>query len=165
MSIGPEHHRAVRNETIVSTAINSLIPAAIIWFVELPPPDSLVGTNGIIGPMAKASGLATFAMTLVLTMIVRMRVRKGALPALNWPQGERGALGWLPSNVFLRALAVAFLAVILLVPTGLAVVALLGIVPLDRVGFLIFNLLFGALVGIVMTRFVVLPALADSAPA
>ena len=30
MSIGPEHRQAVRNETVVSIAINSVVPAAII---------------------------------------------------------------------------------------------------------------------------------------
>jgi hypothetical protein len=161
LSIQPEHRRAIRIETAISTAINSLVPAAIIWFVQLPPPDSLVGVNGIVGPMTKASGLATFLMTLVLTTIVRMRVRKGGLPKLIWPRAERGVLRWLPDSLLLRAIVMGLLAVVLTVPAGLAIVALVGVIPLDRVGFLIFNLLFGAAVGIVMTRFVMLPALAD----
>lgn len=161
MTIGADHRRALHQEMIVSTAINSLVPAAIIWLVDLAPPDTLLGANGIVGPMSKASGLATFAMTLILTLIVRHRVRGGGLPALDWPNAERGLMRFQPRMLLLRAIANALLAVVLLVPAGLVVVAIIHILPLDKIGFLMFNLVFGAIVGIVMTRFVVLPALAD----
>ena len=161
MSIEPQHRAAVRNETVVSIAINSLVPAAIIWFLEASPPQTLTGEYGILGSLLPAAGLATLMMTLVLTNIVRARVRKGALPALDWPKAERGAMAFIPKNLILRAIALALLAIVLLVPAGLIVVALIKILPLTRVEFLIFNLVFGALVGLVMARFVVLPALAD----
>lgn len=161
MSIGPEHRQAVRTETIVSVAINAIAPAAIIWVVDASPPQTLTGEHGILGAMLPAAGLATLLMTLVLTNIVRVRVRKGALPALDWPKGERGAMAWIPQNLILRAVALALLALVLLVPTGLAVVAVIDILPLTKVGLLIFNLIYGAMVGLVMARFVVLPALAD----
>ena len=70
-------------------------------------------------------------------------------------------MAWIPANLILRAVALALLALILLVPAGLLVVALTNILPLTKVGFLFFNLLYGAAVGLVMARFVVLPALAD----
>ena len=161
MSIGPEHRRAVRNETVVSIAINSLVPAATIWFVDASPPRTLIGEHGILGSMLPAAGLATLMMALVLTSIVRARVRNGSLPALDWPQVERGAMAWIPKNLILRAIALALLALVLLVPVGLLVVTVIGILPLTKVGFLIFNLIYGAAVGLVMARFVVLPALAD----
>ena len=161
MSIGPEHRQAVRNETIVSVAINSLVPAAIIWFLDASPPQTLIGDAAIVGSMLPAAGLATLLMTLVLTNIVRFRVRKGALPALDWPAAERGAMAWIPKPLILRAIALALLALLLLVPAGLGVVALIDILPLTKAGFLIFNLVYGAMVGLVMARFVVLPALAD----
>lgn len=161
MAIGPEHRRAVRQETVVSILINAILPSAIIWFLGVAPPLTLLGEHGIVGDMLPAAGLATLAMTLVLTNIVRMRVRKGALPALNWPREERGAMRFIPQNLLLRAVTLGLLAVVLLVPSGLAVVAVLDILPLTRVGFLVFNLIYGAFVGLIMARFVVLPALAD----
>jgi hypothetical protein len=161
MSIEPKHRQAVRAETVVSIAINSLVPAAIIWFLDVSPPRTLFGEHGILGSMLPAAGLATLLMTLVLTNIVRARVRKRSLPALDWPKSERGAMAWIPANMILRAIALAVLALILLVPSGLVVVALINVLPLTKVGFLIFNLVYGAVVGLVMARFVVLPALAD----
>jgi hypothetical protein len=165
VSIGPEHRLAVRNETFVSIAINSLVPSAIIWIVGATPPRTLLGPDPLIGSMVPAAGLATFAMTLILTQIVRARVRAGALPGLDWPAQERGLMRYLPNNLLLRAIALGLLALVLLVPSGLIVMALLDVLPMSRVEFLIFNLIYGALVGLVMARFVVLPALADPARA
>lgn len=161
MAIETAHRVVVRQETVVSVAINALAPAAIIWFLDVPPPQTLLETQPIVRDMLAASGIATFMMTLVLTLIVRARVRKGALPALEWPHGERGLMAFIPQNLLLRALALGLTAVVLLVPPGLVIVALTGILPLTKLGFLAFNLAFGAVVGLVMARFVVLTALAD----
>ena len=162
--IGPGHDRAVRNERVVSTAINSLIPAGIIWALDLPPPSTLLGPTGIILPMSQAALAATFLMTLVLTAIVRARVGNGALPMLDWPRGDRGWYRRLPQNIVRRAAVLAVIAWLLLVPAGLLLVALLAILPMTRTTMLVFNLLFGAVIGIVMTRPVVLAALADGRP-
>lgn len=161
MTIEAVHRAVVRQETVVSIAINALLPAGIIWVLDVPPPQTLLETQPIARDMLAASGLATFMMTLVLTLIIRMRARKGALPALDWPRAERGLMKLIPQNLLLRAVALGLTAVILLVPPGLIVVAVAGILPLTKTGFLVFNLLFGAIVGFVMARFVVLTALAD----
>lgn len=155
------HKAALRQEVAVSTAINALVPAAIIWLLDVSPPQRLIGPDTILGALVPASGLATLVMTLVLTAIVRARVAKGTVPALAWPRSERGIYRLVPHSLPLRALALALLAIVLLVPVGWAVVAVTGILPLTKLGALAFNIAFGAAVGLVMTRFVVLPALAD----
>ena len=78
--------------------------------------------------------------------------------------GDRGWYRWLPQNLVLRAAVLAVIAWLLLVPAGLIFVALLAILPMTRTTMLLFNLLFGAVIGIVMTRPVVLAALADGRP-
>ena len=159
--LGPEHERAVRRERVISTAINALVPAAIIWALDLVPPKRLIGPHDILSALVPASGLATLVMTLVLTLIIRARVAKSSLPALHWPRADRGVFRYVPQNLVLRAIALGLLAVVLLVPPGFAVVAVSGILPLTKLGALGVNLVFGAAVGLTMTRFVVLPALAD----
>lgn len=161
MAIEAEHRGALRNETIVSVGINAVLPSAVIWLLDVAPPRTLTGPEGILGAMLPAAGLATLMMTLTLTAIIRARVRKGQLPALDWPRRDRGAMRYVPQPLLLRAPALALLAVALLVPPGLGAVALLDILPLTKLGFLVFNLVYGSVVGLVMARFVVLPALAD----
>ena len=149
---------------VVSTAINALVPAAIICLLDVAPPQSSLGANSILTAIVPASGLATFFMTIVLTFIIRMRVAKGGVPVLLWPRSERGGYRFIPQNLLLRAAVLGLTAVILLVPITLALVSVLGILPLTKIGALIFNIVFGAFVGLAMTRFVVLPALADQRP-
>ena len=165
MGIEAAHRAAVRTETLVSIAINALVPTLVIWLLGVSPPASLLGQGGILPSMLPAAGIATFVMTLLLTQIVRARVRRGSLPALNWPRAERGMMRFIPQNYPLRALALGLLAVVLLVPTGVLIFALfdraLHLLPLTRSGFVAFNITYGAIVGAVMARFVVLPALAD----
>lgn len=159
----PAHARALGQETVVSTCINAFLPAAIIWFLNVTPPQVLVGPNDILAALVPGAGAATFAMTLILTMIVRTRVIKGAVPVFDWPRAERGLYRFIPQNLLLRALVLAVMAIVIMVPLGLAVTALSGLLPLTKVGALIFNIIYGAAVGLLMTRFVVLPALADGA--
>lgn len=158
--IEPGHWSAVRNETMVSVAINALIPTAIIWLVGLAPPERLDGETGLLQAMTKASGLATTLMTLVVTLLIRARVRSGAAPAL--PRASLPTIiRWLPGSVLLRAPVMGLIAVALLVPTGAAFAAAFSLLPLTIGGFVVFNLIYGTIVGLVMTPGVVLRALVD----
>lgn len=148
-------------ETIISTLVNALLPAVIIWLISISPPRTLLGPDSILPSLVFGSGIATVAMTLVLTTIIRKRVAAGSLPAFDWPRAERGWYRWIPGNLLLRAVVLAAVAIMLLVPAGFLVVALTGILPLSDVGALVFNIGFGACTGLLMTRFVILPALAD----
>ena len=159
----PAHAKALAQETVVSTCINAFLPAGIIWFLNVTPPQVLIGPNDILAALVPGAGAATFAMTLILTMIVRTRVAKGVVATFDWPRAERGFYRFIPQNLLLRAIALAVMAMAIMVPLGLAVTALTGILPLTKVGALVFNIVYGAAVGLLMTRFVVLPALADGA--
>ena len=161
LQLAAAHRSTLRQETAVSTAINALVPAAIIWLLDVNPPQRLVGQDAILAAMIPASGLATLIMTVVLTLIVRARVAAGSVPQLIWPRSERGAYRFIPQALLLRAAFLAVLAIILLVPLGWLITAGSNILPLTRLGALAFNIVFGAAVGLLMTRFVVLPALAD----
>lgn len=158
------HRAAVRTETLVSIAINALVPTAIIRAVGLAPPRALGGGEGLVQAMAKASGLATLLMTVAITLLVRARVRAGSVPALAHADLP-APLRLLPGALPLRAPAMALVAVVVLVPLGALAATLLSILPLDTGGFVGFNLAYGSLVGLTMTPAVVLRALADAGPA
>ena len=152
---------ALAKETVISVAFNAVVPAGIIWLIGVAPPQSLFGPDSILPPLVMGAGIATFGMTLVLTTIIRARVVSGGLPAFDWPRAERGWYRWIPQKILLRGLALAILAIIVLVPAGLAVAAMTGILPLTEIGALAFNVVYGTCMGLLITRFVVLPALAD----
>jgi hypothetical protein len=80
-----------------------------------------------------------------------------ALPRADLPAPLRA----LPGNIFVRAVVMALLATAVLVAVGAVMTTVLGILPLDGRGFVIFNIVFGAVVGLATAPIVVLRALAD----
>ena len=153
----------VRREMVISILINAFIPASIIFALNALPPERLFGSSSLVAAMVPAAGLATFVMTLIITLIIRKRVGAGVLSGFDWPQNQRGLYQFIPSNLFIRALALAFVAIVTLVPLGLVLSSLLHFTPLTKTEFLLFNIIFGSAVGFIMTHFIVLPALADRA--
>ncbi len=161
LRLTPVQIRLVLTETVVSTVLNAVVPAGIIFAVDLPPPRHLIGGDDIVGALLKTAGIATFAMTIMLTWVIRLRMRKGGLPHCAWPRDDRGPYRIVPANLLMRAVVLAALAIVVLVPTGTAVAALLGLADLTRTGFVAFNIVSGTAVGLALTHLVVLPALAD----
>ena len=160
MTIGPQHLAVIRTETIVSIAINAIVPTAIIYAIGLAPPATLLGLGQLVHGMSMASGLATFAMTLAVTLLVRGRVRRRRDLALTRAQVP-AVVRWLPTPLALRMLATGLVAALLLVPIGAVAATVLNILPLGPGNFILFNLAYGTLVGLVMTPAVVLRAFAD----
>ena len=158
--ISPPHRAAVRNETIISVAINALIPTAIIRAIGFAPPQQLWGLGQLLHAMTMASGLATLLMSAIVTLLVRGRVRRRpdlALTTTDLPRIVR----LLPRQLPARAPVMGLTAIILLVPAGAALSTLLHILPLGVARFVVFNLVFGTVAGLTMTPAVVLRALAD----
>lgn len=157
----PAHATMVRVETGISTAINAIVPTAIIWAIGVPPPLTLFGTNdGIVRGVILGTGVATLLMTLVVTLLVRGRVRKrrvAPLPVAALPPLARG----LPRALALRAPVLALAAAAILAPLWLAVVVVLDLLPMTRTGLALFNVALGTSVGLAMTPWVVLRAFAD----
>jgi hypothetical protein len=160
MTLNPQQRAAVRNETVVAVVINAIIITALLWLAGIAPPAALRGSDGLLAGMAKGAGIPTFLMTLIATKVIRGRVR--ATPALALPRADLPApVRALPGNVFVRAVVMALVAIAVLVVVGAVVATLLDILPLDGRGFVIFNIVFGAVVGLATAPIVVLRALAD----
>lgn len=152
------HRAAVRAETLVSVAINAVVPAAIIRVLAAPPPVALLGDPPLLPGLLLGSGLATLLMTLVVTTLIRGRVRAGRVPPLTTvPAFAR----WLPATLAARAVVMAGVAVVVLVPLWAALVVGLDLLPLTANRLALFNFVFGASVGLTMTPPVVVRALAD----
>jgi hypothetical protein len=156
----------VRNETVANTAITILLAAAIVWALfhgraaipALAPPP-----GGIFGLLPGTFNF-TLLVTIVLTLVVRGRVRKGRVG--RWAPGRAVPLRWLPANVVLRGLALAALATLAFVPATYLLVRAgigTGVLPAEW-SFGAMLLLFCAYFGLLalwVTPVVVRRALAD----
>lgn len=156
-----ETKRILRGEMLVSLGVNAGLFPGLIWLANLPPPQGFGGADGLISGMSKGSGLAMFLMTLLLTAAVRARQRRG-LPALD-PAGLPRLARALPRALLLRAVVVALGSMLVIVPVGAAFAWALHILPFDKTQATLFNIVYGAVVALVVTPTVARRALADGA--
>ena len=56
--LGQIHNKVVRQELVVSALINALVPAGIIWALDVTPPQRLIGEHVLLGASQKAHGLS-----------------------------------------------------------------------------------------------------------
>lgn len=157
----------VRAETIANTVATAVIAAGLSWLIfhgrsEIPalapPPDGLFG-------MLPGTFNFTFLVSLVLTLIVRRRVRAGVCQRLQPSEGSRWGAG-LPRHVAARALVLALGVTAIGVPAGVGAVWLsirLGWLPLSWsvAGMTAFFVLYFIVLALVVTPVTVWRALRD----
>lgn len=122
------HAVVVRRETVANTVATAVIAALLSLVIfrgrdSIPPLEAPPG--GIFGILPGTFNF-TLLVTIVLTLIVRARVRRGQLARPGSGEGSmRGAR--LPANVVARGLVMALLATLVLVPlSGGLVYGLVG---------------------------------------
>jgi hypothetical protein len=158
MKLSQSQHKVVLLETTAATLFNAIVPTAIIWLIGALPPKSLTDDQPLFGLMGGAAGMATLGMTLVISFMVAGRIRRGEVLAVD-SNAAAAAILLLPQNVLLRAIFMGLLAIIVFVPIGLLLGAQLKIVPMTEFDFVVFNTIYGALVGIVMAPIAAVRAL------
>jgi hypothetical protein len=151
--------RRILVETCVSTLINAFIPAGIIWLIGLPPPKGLLGPHGMLPAIVAATVLPIFLMTLALTYALRRRLVSTHVLAPKMQlkrQFSRLAMPLLP-----RAVALTLLGLAVLMPAAVAFLHMEALLPMTRYQFALFNVSYGALIGIAITPLIVLATLAE----
>jgi hypothetical protein len=152
--------RVLISEILVGVLFNALVFPYLIWLVDLKPPATLGGADGVVASVAKATVFAVSLMTVILTAVWRKKAIKGKIPVLG-----AAVLAWsryTPRNIVGRAVFFAFAALATLAPIGVAASVGFGLYPMTKVSFAAFNICFGALLGTVVTPFVTLAAMAES---
>jgi len=142
-------------ETAVNAALSAVLSAGFVWLVfggrNLVP---LWGRDGVAFDQLPMTFMIAFMMTLGLTLYTRSRCAKGAAPRhAGGPPLPR----WLP----LRALAIALLLTLVLVPASVGLLALSGKLDWRFVEVMALKIVYGAVVAAVATPLIVLGAMRD----
>jgi len=154
--------RLIAVETLIGTAINASVPPAIIRLSGLAPPSVLFGVPGLALGMAMATALPVFFMCLFLSLSVRQRIRSGRIVVTDEASIGGRAIGMLPRNAVARAAVFAVASLCTIYPASLAVVAWMNPLPMTLNPFTLFNVAYGAFVGVTVTPLIVYAAVADS---
>jgi len=153
-----QHRSYLAIETAVSGVVNAVL--SIIFFLlvfGLSEAVPVAGNPGLVVDALPQTFMVVFMTTLVQTLLTRQRLRKGQLEALD----GRGAP--LPANLFVRALAIAIVAV--LAAGALHALLLPGLTPATWpfMTALAYKGVYGALVGMAVSRLILPAALRDAA--
>jgi hypothetical protein len=151
--------RVLFKETLIGVLFNGFVFPFIIWLVNVKPPETLGGADGVVASFTKATIMSITLMTVLLTMMWRARAAKGAVPAV----GPR-VLTWsrlVPRNTMGRALLFVLAAMVTLMPLGVAVCIWFGLYPMSKQGFAMVNVCYGAVIGAVVTPLITLVAMAE----
>ena len=149
-------------EILVGVLFNGFVFPYLIWLVNLPPPASMAGADGVVASLTKATIFAVGLMTIILTLVWRGKAAKGTVPSVGTE-----VLGWsrfIPRSIAGRALVFVLLALVTLTPIGVAVCFWFELYPMTKLSFAAFNVCFGTLIGTVVTPFVTLAAMAENQP-
>lgn len=157
---GKDLYYVLVREILVGILFNGLVFPYLIWLVNLPPPATLGGPDGVVASLTKATGFAVSLMTLILTLLWRKNAAKGTVPRVG-----ATVLAWsrfTPRNIVGRAMLFVFLALATLMPIGVAVCFHFGLYPMTKLSFAAVNMGYGTLIGTVVTPWVTLAAMAES---
>lgn len=152
----------IRREAVVGAIVNSLVAVIVVWALyrgRAPVP--VLGTDGGAFGIIPGTFMLTLLMTIGLTMAVRGRVKAGAVSRIERWQAGVGAR--LPANVVLRAVTLAGSAWVCCVPVTLALLATAGPAAWSFAAVMAFNVVYFALLSLLVVPVMVRRALADPA--
>jgi hypothetical protein len=157
----PHHTRfLILEQGIGSALFNLLLNAAIAWalfrHLEVVP---LWGQESIAGDTLGTCFFLPFFTALIVTPMVRRRIRRGALPELAWNRTSHPWLGWLPPGTLKRAAVLGGWTLIALGPLTLAILMIAAVNELRLAPFIAFKAGFAALLALLVTPVISLWAL------
>jgi hypothetical protein len=147
-----DHYKfLIIDQGILAFIINSTINAAIgyvIYISRLTLP--LWGMTSIAGDIIIMTFLLTVIVSYLVTLATYKKIKNGRLEKATWRRLSNQFLGILPANTFLRAMILAVLFTIILVPIVIATLAALGINEMTIMTFVIFKGTLAGFLGIIV---------------
>ena len=163
--MGSEHIRFLLLEQGVGAAVfNFFLNGLIAWVMfrglETVP---LWGQQGIAGDTIGTCFFLPFFTALIVTALVRRRVRAGGVAPLGWTRESHPPLGWLPVGTGRRGLVLGTICAILIGPVTLWLLVHAGVVELPFWTFVGFKASFSAVLAFIVTPIIALWAITSPA--
>jgi len=151
--MSPEHRRFLVLEQGVGSAVfNFVLNGVIAWLLfrslERVP---LWGQQSIAGDTIGTCFFLPFFTALIVTPLVRRRIRAGSVAPLGWTRETHPSLGWLPSGTTKRALVLGVICVLAVAPLSVWALGRLGVDELGFWHFVGFKATFAAALALLVT--------------
>jgi hypothetical protein len=156
------HHARflVLEQGLGSAVFNLLLNATIAWLMfrhlEVVP---LWGQESIGGDTLGTCFFLPFFTGLIVTALVRRRIRAGKLQPLAWTSESHPWLGWLPPGTTKRSAVLGIASLLIVGPLTILALRHASVSQLSLHGFVAFKALFAAVLALVVTPVISLWAL------
>lgn len=157
----------IQDQAIGSGIFNLLLNALIAWltFRKLPAVP-ISGDPSITGDVIGTMILLPLLTCVIVTPLVRKAVQAGKVEPLHEDTSARRMVRWLPSNSFLRGLALGFISLALFGPLLLGAFMVAGVQTMSVGGYVFIKALYAAALAAVNAPVIALYVLAkEQAPA
>lgn len=160
--MSPEHVRFLLLEQGIGAAVfNFVLNGGIAWLLfrglERVP---LWGQQSIAGDTIATCFFLPFFTALIVTPLVRKRMRSGTIAALRWTRETHPTLGWLPSGTGKRALVLGGACALAVGPLSVWALARLHVAELALWPFVGFKAAYAAALAFLVTPLISLWAMA-----
>lgn len=151
--MSPHHLRFLLLEQGIGSAVfNFVLNGAIAWLLfRSVDPVPMWGQQSIAGDTIATCFFLPFFTALVVTPLVRRRVRAGGLAALEWTRETHPPLGWLPEGTGKRALVLGIVCTLVVAPLSVWALGVLQVGDLAFWPFVVFKAAFAAALALVVT--------------
>jgi hypothetical protein len=166
----PAHNRRwfVVNGIFVTAAINVVVNVAID-LLSLGHRDSVPMWGApLVGPSVLWTVIGTLFLLPLFTCVlatgaVRRDLRRGSLERIQ-PDATHRWIAELPAGRWRRGAEIGALAVVVLAPPTLLLLAILGFPDLSRTQYVVWQTAYAVLLGMIVTPLIALAAMADPPP-
>jgi hypothetical protein len=149
--------RYIALETAISIVANTTLVTIVgILIFGHKPQVAIWGVGNVAFDLLLQTSTVAFFSSLVASLLTRWRLRRGVLESGSIP------LVRLPTGVFLQSLAVALIAIVLLLPGTIAVIALCSISALALVPFMALKIALTIAAAVIATQIALTTVLAKA---
>ncbi len=155
------HKRYVKAETAIGIGFNGVLSVLFGLPFYSVPSIPLWGNQGMALDLVPTVFMITLVQTIIITLITRKRIKSGAATPLPQPRAAYPVLNLLPQNVVARAVLMAFVLSLILVPLTIGAMVILGVDGIAFAPFISFKVVYGVAVGMLSAPLSLLAGLSD----
>ena len=167
MFLSDAQRKYVVNDHIIGSGVFNLLVNALLGWLSFRHhnPAPMRGDPSILNDAIATAALLPLLICLIVTPLVRKRVRSGKLEPITSLAGSFDMLAWLPHSSFLRGLTLSLLCLAWLTPLYLGSLMTFGVTSLSLGSFVVVKALVAGVTAALVAPVVALYAMATTQPA
>jgi hypothetical protein len=157
------HHSFIVKETVIAIVVNVTLTGIITYLMfhdhgEI----GLWGKNGIFFDLIPTILIMTFLMTVAITAVTRMRIKKGTAPALPWQSTEHSVFRFFSGPFLIRGLLLGLSALLILLPSTTGLLLIFEKFSMTVIQLIVFKTFLAMFIALIFAPAILVLAMSDA---